>query len=164
MAWVNPRYRTWAKCNEIRKATGFRGGHELNIRDNLLEADCPFLYEPVTVPYTQAHTYRPDFILPRQGIILEGKGEFLPDDRQKMLAIRAQYPALDIRFVFSSSTRPIQPRSKTTYAMWCDKYGFLYADKSIPAEWLTHKPTKKTLEALKKLLGIKAQDFFNGPT
>jgi len=41
----------------------------------------------------------------------------------------------DIRFVFSSSKAKIRKGSKTSYADWCNKNGFLYADKLIPEEW-----------------------------
>jgi hypothetical protein len=46
---------------------------------------------------------------------------------------------LDIRFVFNYSKSRISKKSSTTYAMWCEKHGFQYADKSIPAEWLKEK-------------------------
>jgi hypothetical protein len=80
-------------------------------------------------------TYTPDFPLPN-GIIIETKGRFLTADRQKHLLIKDQRPDLDIRFVFSNSRSKIGKKSKTTYAMWCEKNGFKYADKSIPTEWI----------------------------
>ena len=46
-----------------------------------------------------------------------------------------QHPEFDIRFVFTSSKNKISKNSKTSYADWCDKNGFLYADKFIPEEW-----------------------------
>ena len=78
---------------------------------------------------------RQDFILPN-GIIIESKGRFVPDDRKKHLKVREQNPKLDIRFVFSNSRNKIRKGSKTTYAMWCEKNNFLYADKRIPDEWI----------------------------
>jgi len=69
--------------------------------------------------------------------IVETKGRFLPDDRKKQLLIKSQHPQLDIRFVFSRSGEKIRKGSKTTYAMWCEKHGYLYADKLIPEEWFT---------------------------
>ncbi|API58493.1 hypothetical protein BSL82_03555 [Tardibacter chloracetimidivorans] len=47
--------------------------------------------------------------------------------------------ALDIRFVFSRSSSPIYKGSKTTLGAWCEKNGFLYADKTIPEEWIKEK-------------------------
>jgi hypothetical protein len=69
-------------------------------------------------------------------LIIETKGRFVTEDRQKHLLIKAQHPELDIRFVFSNSRAKISKTSKTTYAAWCDKYGFKYADKRIPEAWL----------------------------
>jgi hypothetical protein len=57
------------------------------------------------------------------------------EDRKKHLLIREQYPNLDIRFVFTNSKAKINKGSKTTYADWCDKNSFKYADKLIPKEW-----------------------------
>lgn len=95
-------------------------------------------YETFKVGYVKPakdSKYSPDFKLP-SGIIIETKGRFLTDDRQKHLLVKAQHPDLDIRFVFSNSKVRITKASKTTYAAWCDKYGFKYADKRIPEAWL----------------------------
>lgn len=89
---------------------------------------------PYVVPERTA-MYNPDFVL-GNGIIVETKGLFETADRQKQLLIKAQYPELDIRFVFSSSKSKLYSGSPTTYAMWCEKNGFKYADKLIPASWL----------------------------
>jgi hypothetical protein len=100
-------------------------------------------YEKHIIRYTsppKAHKYTPDFKLPN-GIIVETKGRFLTADRQKHLLIKAQHPELDIRFVFSNSKTKISKQSKTSYADWCDKHGFQYADKWIPDEW--HQEPKK---------------------
>jgi len=43
---------------------------------------------------------------------------------------------LDIRFVFSNSRNKLNKKSKTTYADWCDKHGFKWADKQIPKSWI----------------------------
>ncbi len=60
----------------------------------------------------------------------------MPDDRAKHLLVKAQHPNLDLRFVFSRSKAPLYKGSPTTYAMWCDKHGFKYADKDVPDAWL----------------------------
>jgi hypothetical protein len=80
------------------------------------------------------HTYNPDFKLPN-GIIIETKGRFVIADRKKHLLVKQQHPELDIRFVFTNSKNKINKKSKTTYADWCEKNGFKYADKEIPEEW-----------------------------
>ncbi len=64
--------------------------------------------------------------------MVETKGRFLTADRQKHILIKDQHPALDIRFVFSNPNTRISKQSKTTYAMWCETHGFLYAPKTIP--------------------------------
>jgi hypothetical protein len=116
---------------------GYRSGLEEAIAKDLKEAGVSFLYEDKKITYqvNQVRTYTPDFILPN-GIIIETKGRFVVDDRMKHLMIREQYPHLDLRFVFSNSRNKIRKGSKTTYGDWCDKHGFLYADKRIPDEWL----------------------------
>lgn len=86
-----------------------------------------------TTPPTE-HKYTPDFKL-RDGVFLETKGYFTPEDRKKHLFIRESNPGIEVRFVFSRSAAPIRKGSKTTYADWCRKHGFLFADKLIPEEW-----------------------------
>jgi len=124
-------------------SNGYRSGLEERIAQELLEAGVPFEYEELVINYIKpekAARYTPDFVLPN-GIIVETKGRWLTADRQKHLLVQKQHPALDIRFVFSRSKERIGKKSKTTYAMFCEKYGFKYADTSIPDEWL--KETKK---------------------
>jgi hypothetical protein len=69
-------------------------------------------------------------------MVIETKGRFVTADRQKHLLIKAQHPDRDIRFVFSNSKARISKTSATTYSAWCAKYGFKFADKRIPQEWL----------------------------
>lgn len=69
-------------------------------------------------------------------IIIETKGRFVTADRQKHLLIKEQHPNLDIRFLFQNSKARISKSSKTTYADWCRKHGFQFADKVVPEEWL----------------------------
>ena len=70
------------------------------------------------------------------GIIVETKGIFDSDDRKKHTLIQTQHPELDIRFVFTNSKAKLYKGSPTTYGAWCEKNGFKYADKLIPASWL----------------------------
>ena len=81
-------------------------------------------------------TYRPDFLLLQNGILIESKGYFLAEDRTKHLLVKEQHPNLDIRFVFARAKNPISPGSRTTYAAWCDKHGFRWANENIPEEWI----------------------------
>ena len=117
---------------------GYRSGLEDKIADQLKSLSVPVKYEERKITYSvpeSLHTYTPDFELPN-GIIIESKGRFVAADRKKHLLIKQQRPILDIRFVFSNSKAKINKGSKTSYADWCDKFGFLYADKLIPEGWI----------------------------
>ena len=83
-------------------------------------------------------TYTPDFRLPKEGgfFYVESKGRFTVADRQKHLLIKEQHPDIEIRFVFSNANSKLYKGSKTSYAQWCEKHGFTYANKCIPDSWL----------------------------
>jgi hypothetical protein len=93
-------------------------------------------------------TYTPDFLLDN-GIIIETKGRFVTEDRKKHLCMQRQHPELDIRFVFTNSKNKISKVSKTTYAAWCDRHGFLFYDRIIPKAWLKEKGINKHPSILK---------------
>lgn len=101
-------------------------------------------------PATQ-HKYTPDFVLPN-GIIIEAKGLFEREDRQKHLLIKMQYPDLDIRFVFQTPNLKLYKGSKTTYADWAEKNGFKYSTRQIPDAWFREakKPMKGLIPKKKK--------------
>lgn len=126
-------------------ATGrYRSGLESNIAEALERAGAKYSYEDFKIPYivpASNHTYKPDFILPNN-IIVEAKGIFDTEDRQKHLLIREQYPELDIRFVFSSLNTKLYSGSKTTVAVWCEKFSFKFACKLVPAAWLKEPKIK----------------------
>lgn len=120
------------------KKLGFRSGLEEKVAKQLTEAGVAYEYETTKIKYVvpeSVHKYTPDFVLPN-GIIVETKGRFVVADRKKHLLIQKQRPDLDIRFVFSNSKTKISKGSKTSYADWCDKNNFIFADKEIPEEWL----------------------------
>ncbi len=122
---------------------GYMSGLEKRVQDELTEKGVDCQYEAFYLPYVKPEKscrYTPDFVLPN-GIIIETKGRFVTSDRQKHLMIQKQYPELDIRFVFSNPKTKIGKLSKTSYADWCDKFGFKYAAKSVPDEWL-NEPSK----------------------
>lgn len=145
---VKPRYRSAAAAG---RALGFRSGLEEVTSRDLTARGVDFTYEDIKVHYVKparAATYKPDFILRSNGIIVETKGRFEADDREKHLLIQAQHPGLDIRFVFSRSASPIRTGSPTTYADWCRTHGFQFADKAIPASWLTEPSTVARMAAI----------------
>lgn len=80
-------------------------------------------------------TYVTDFELPN-GIIVEAKGYFPTEDRTKMRRVKESHPHLDIRIVLARPHNRIAKKSKTTYAMWCERHGFPWAEGSVPANWL----------------------------
>lgn len=121
----------------VARVHGFKSGLEESISNQIDSKGIKVEYESETVTYTipaSEHKYHPDFLLPN-GIIVETKGRFVIADRKKHLLVKAQHPELDIRFVFTNSKNKISKNSKTTYADWCIKNGFKYADKFIPEEW-----------------------------
>ena len=135
----------WPK--RTAKARGYRSGLEQTVADQIKKHGLKVSYESKEskISYVQPsknRTYTPDFVLPN-GIIIETKGRFTIEDRNKHLWIKEQYgDKYDIRFVFSSSRAKIRKGSKTTYADWCEKHGFLYADKLIPEEWFDEHKDK----------------------
>ena len=125
------------KSNAIGLKYGYRSGLEDRISEQLKSLNVPFKYEEFKIQYevNEIRTYTPDFELPN-GIIIESKGRFVAADRKKHLTVKRQYPKLDIRFVFSNSKAKINKGSKTSYAEWCQRHGYLYADKLIPERWI----------------------------
>lgn len=123
---------------QVGLKAGFRSGLEERIAEQLDKAGVEYTYEQVKLKYIKPaseHVYTPDFQL-SNGIIVETKGRFLMADRQKHILVKKHNPTLDIRFVFSNSNARISKTSRTTYAQWCIKNGFKYADKVIPQEWI----------------------------
>ena len=139
------RGRTMGAAERAIK-NGYRSGLEDRISDQLKGLSVSFKYEEFKIKYEvhEIRTYTPDFELPN-GIIVESKGRFVAADRKKHLLVKKQHPELDIRFVFSNSRNKITKGSKTSYADWCNKNGFIYADKLIPEEWVTERGKKKQL-------------------
>ena len=130
--------RSKTRSNAIKH--GYRSGLEHVVLDSLKSRKCPAQYECFKIEWEDLNyrTYTPDFLMPN-GIIIETKGRFTPADRMKHLSIQKQHPDLDIRFVFSNSRSKLRKGSKTTYGHWCDKHGFLFADKDVPQEWIDEK-------------------------
>lgn len=122
-------------------AAGFRSAFEQTISRQLEQSEVKYEYEKLRIKYKPAGTlrsYKPDFKLDN-GIIVECKGIFSAADRTKHLLVRQQHPEYDIRIVFQNANAKLSKKSATTYAMWCQRNGFLYAHKTIPAEWLEGK-------------------------
>lgn len=142
-----PHKRVYATRND----KGFFSGLEEPIRAHLEAKGVPFEHESFRIPYiTKPHTYTPDFLL-ANGIVVETKGYFTGPDRAKHLLVKAQHPDIEIRFVFQRSATKLSKTSKTTYAAWCAKHGFRYADTTIPVDWLVEPDHTHSLMAIQRL-------------
>lgn len=132
---------------------GFRSGLEEKNAKHLEANGVPVLFEVRKIKYTvpeSVRTYTLDFELPN-GILVETKGKFEPQDRAKHLFIKNQYPELDLRFVFQRPSDPIYKGAKTSYAQWADKHGFRWACRLIPPEWWAEPgPERKPDEVLRE--------------
>ena len=127
---------------------------EEKVGKQLTDAGVSFGYETIRInflPSPKPRSYTPDYIL-QNGIIVETKGRFVTQDRQKHLLIKEQHPALDIRLLFANARARISKQSKTTYAKWAESKGFLYADKGvIPQAWLDEPVNTESLRAIAAL-------------
>tara|TARA_R110000796_G_C14404102_1_gene417943 strand:+ start:122 stop:481 length:360 start_codon:yes stop_codon:yes gene_type:complete len=117
----------------------YRSKTEKEFAEYLEDNEIKFDYESFKIPYVVSHHYNPDFFLTKHGFFVEYKGYFKPSDRKKHLLIRKQHPKLDLRFIFQVATNRINKKSKTTYADWCDRHNFLWAEGRIPKRWLRYK-------------------------
>lgn len=146
-----------ATSSKVGLKHGFRSGLEDANAAHLLAHGQPVHYEKRTLTYVQPETFRkytPDFIL-ENGIVIETKGEFKTADRQKHKMIAESHPFLDLRFVFSNPHQTISKRSKTTYAMWCERHGFKWAARLIPDEWIAEPKNNARTAAVRKALKWK---------
>lgn len=130
------------------KETGHRSGFEADGQVILEQAGIKFEYEPkdkkirYTKPITQ-HLYLPDYIL-ENNIHLECKGLFSATDRKKHLLLKEQYPKLDLRIVFQNPNKKLTKKSKTTYAMWCDKNKIKWGTMQDIVKWAKEPARKYT--------------------
>lgn len=127
---------------DIGIVKGYRSGLEDQLKKQLIECEKKYTYESEKISYIQPEkirTYTPDFILTKKNgekMYIESKGRWVLDDRKKHELIKKQYPTIDIRFIFSNPNAKINKKSKTTYADICNKFGWQFAKKVIPQEWL----------------------------
>lgn len=124
--------------DEAGRKHGFRSGLEENFIKELEHAGLEPNYESKEFEYIvpeSKHKYTPDFPVSPH-IVIETKGRWVLEDRQKMLLVIEQYPDIDFRLVFYNANQKIKKGSKTTYGMWCDKHGIKWANKLIPDEWI----------------------------
>lgn len=121
------------------KGNTLRSGFEHRVAKFLDSKKVKYEYETVIIDYevpASKHKYKPDFVLPN-GVIVEVKGRFTPQDRRKMALVIEQHPELDIRLLFMMNNT-LSKSSKTRYTDWCEKRGIkcvVDKDGKIPKEW-----------------------------
>jgi len=126
------------------KELGFRSGLEHMAALDFDKRGVKYKYEPHTLSYrvNEQKKYTPDFKLKDTDFYLEYKGWFKPADRKKAIMVRDSNPDIEIRFVFQNANNKIRKGSKTTYADWCDKNGFKWAEMYVPDHWLNENVSK----------------------
>lgn len=118
-----------------------RSGFEDRVADYFKHNKIPVEYEAEKIKYilpASNHSYTPDFRIGPNKFI-ETKGRWDAADRKKMLLIKEQHPEITIYMLFMKSQNTISPKSRTTYAAFCDKHGIEWADYNlheVPEEWL----------------------------
>jgi len=131
-----------SKVRQNAIKNGWRSGLEETLAADLKSKGIDYEYEQHVLKFevpSRIARYTPDFYIKTKSgktIIVESKGQFKVANRQSMILVKKQHPDIDLRFVFSRSKETISKTSKTTYAMWCEKHGFLYADRTVPEGWL----------------------------
>ena len=155
--------QTWRSNPNARGLReGYRSGLEEQNAKHLDAAKVPYVFEKVKIKYAipaTERTYSLDFELLDNGIMVETKGKFEPQDRAKHLYIKIQHPELDIRFVFQRPNERLSKTSKTTYAMWAEAHGFKWATKVIPLAWAKEKGTKSIGERTIELSSEMKKQF-----
>ena len=120
-----------------KKTSKYRSKLEERLATLLTTLGISYEYESEKVSNTIQHHYCPDFVLPNH-VYLEAKGYWAPADRRKILAVKKDNPDMDLRMVFQAPYNKINKKSKTTYAMWCEKHDIPWtAYHDIPIDWLT---------------------------
>lgn len=111
-----------------RKKT--RNKFEKKLHAQLKKAKAKFSYESEKIPYVISGHYIPDFVVktPKGTLYIEAKGYLRPEHKRKMVAVRKQHPAHDIKIVFYAFKRKD--------IAWAERNGFPWAVANIPEDWL----------------------------
>ena len=122
---------------QTKPTSRFRSKYEAAVAASLVKRGLDCKYEAQSFGYTIRSTYTPDFFLPN-GVIVETKGLFSSDDRRKMLAVKSQYPLLDIRLCFMNAQVKLSKAPKSlAYWQWAERHGFPWCHGHIPTTWFT---------------------------
>jgi hypothetical protein len=136
-----------------KKFPPLRSGLERRHYEQLKESGIKFEYEPEKITYRkrvvkgickcgnrdvyQEKNYIPDWVL-ENGIRLESKGRLTAQDRAKLVAVKSQYPNLDLRIIFGANNKINKHKAKR-YMEWASEHGFRAAVGDIPKSWLKVK-------------------------
>lgn len=116
----------------------FRSDFEARVAKNLEVRKVNFDYEKKKIKYKwpeREATYTPDFTFKHNGLIVECKGYFKPQDRKKVEVLIQN--GVRFKMLFQRASNPIRKGSKTTYGMWATKLGIEWAEGfSVPDQWL----------------------------
>ena len=117
------------------RADGFRSKLESEVSKVLEGKGLKVSFETEKLTYLLPKRYIPDFVVEYKGkkIYLEVKGYLRFEDQQKMRAVKATNPELDIRFYFPRDQRV--HTSKMLNSQWATKYNFPYYIGSLPKDW-----------------------------
>ena len=130
------------RTERMRKLAPYKSQLEVDVTQALEKKGIPFQYEREYLVYIepqQTRKYKPDLFLDN-GIIVEMKGQWTPQDRKKMGLVIEQHPQLDIRMLFERD-RKITKTSNTRYTDWCERRGIKHAvGRTVPEDWLNEKP------------------------
>lgn len=121
----------------------FRSGFEKKLYE---QSEGLVEYEPKDghLSYNMPRQYIPDFVIRSNGIRVEAKGYFRSADRAKLLRVRKDNPGVDIRLVFQRAGNKLtKSPNSMTYAQWCDRHGFEWAEGNIPESWFREKPKRE---------------------
>jgi hypothetical protein len=132
------------------RVKGKKSGLEQNVGLLLLSAGLKQGYEENVIKYVMPeslHSYTPDFKpFEKKILYLETKGRWEVSDRKKMLLVVAQHPDKIFIMLFGRALNTITKKSKTTYAIWCDKHHILWCDLKD----FTKDPKQCLLSLIKK--------------
>ena len=122
---------------QTKPTSRFRSKYEAAVAASLVKRGLDCKYEARSFGYIIRATYTPDFFLPN-GVVVETKGHFSSDDRRKMLAVKSQYPLLDIRLCFQNAQVKLSKAPKSlAYWQWAERHGFLGVKATFPTTWFT---------------------------
>ena len=145
MARYKKRYKPARKKIKY-KGQAMASNSEVRFAKQMDRLQYTWMYEPERFDWEpKLKTYTPDFKVCRNNgsyFYVEYKGFLWNEDKVKMKAIKARYPKLDIRFIFSNASKAVhgaktrKDGTKQSHAGWAEKHNYPWAEGFIPKEWM----------------------------